>query len=348
MGFSENGEFTSPFERELNEEVLLCDSEGYLNPEAVGWSRRPVFNCKINGRRIKKKKWNYWLITSDKYLFSVTIANLDYAGTVFAYFYDIENGIFIEKTINTSPLKACKMPDNPGMSMEFNTKKMRVSFFEEDDLTKIYVNMPDFNGKPLRAEFFIESAKGHETLNVVIPWSKREFQFTSKQNCLKAYGTVEIGNKLYDFDDKHTMASLDFGRGIWPRRSFWNWATFSGMEDERSLGINLGGVWTDGTGMTENGVIVDGRISKISDRVVFNYDVSDLMKPWSIKTENTGQVDLIFTPIYKRLASTDYGVIKSNIYQMFGYFSGNITTSEGEKIEVKRILGCAEEHKTKW
>lgn len=348
MGISENGEFTSPFERELNEEVYLCDSEGYLNPEVVGWSRRPVFNCKINGHRIRKKKWNYWLITSDKYLFSVTIANLDYAGTVFAYFYDIESGVFIEKTINTSPLKACKMPHNPGMSMEFNTRKMRVSFFEEDDVTKIYVNMSNFNGKPLRAEFFIESAKGHETLNVVIPWSKREFQFTAKQNCLKAYGTVEIGNKLYDFDDKHTMASLDFGRGIWPRRSFWNWATFSGMEDERSLGINLGGVWTDGTGMTENGVIVDGRISKISDRAVFNYDRADLMKPWSIKTENTGQVDLIFTPIYKRLASTDYGVIKSNIYQMFGYYKGYITTLEGEKIEIKKILGCAEEHKTKW
>lgn len=144
------------------------------------------------------------------------------------------------------------------------------------------------------------------------------------------------------------MASLDFGRGVWPRKSFWNWATCSGMSDGRAVGINLGGGWTDGTGMTENAVIVENKISKISDRMIFIYDKNDLMKPWRIRTENTDRIELEFKPLYKRLARTNMVIVTSDIYQMFGCFSGSIIADEGERVNINNIFGCAEEHKAKW
>jgi hypothetical protein len=72
------------------------------------------------------------------------------------------------------------------------------------------------------------------------------------------------------------------------------------------------------------------------------------MKPWNIKTEKTNRVDLEFRPVYKRPARTNMVIISSNIYQMFGYFSGSITTDEDEKVNISNVFGCAEEHKAKW
>jgi len=36
---------------------------------------------------------------------------------------------------------------------------------------------------------------GHETLNVVIPWSDSLYQFTSKHQARLAHGTLQVGGK---------------------------------------------------------------------------------------------------------------------------------------------------------
>jgi hypothetical protein len=256
-------------EREIVEPVMLCDSRGLLNQSAVGWARKPLYDCNLKGHWNRKKKWNYWLIVSDKNLFSVTISDIDYAGLVFAYFYDFKSGLFIEKTLILTPSKTCKMPDNVGQGMSFKDKKTSAAFTEEDGKTKLHLEMQDFGGKQIKAEFEITYPENHETLNVVIPWNQKTFQFTSKQNCLPAHGQVLLDNDVYTFNKGSTMASLDFGRGVWPRRIFWNWATCSGMSDGKPVGVNLGGGWTDGTGMTENAIIVGNKINKIHDRIIF-------------------------------------------------------------------------------
>ena len=67
-------------EVELTSPIDLCLPNGRLNPAAVGWSRTPLHRCNLNGRWPRKKRWNYWAITTDTHLFSVTVTNLDYAG----------------------------------------------------------------------------------------------------------------------------------------------------------------------------------------------------------------------------------------------------------------------------
>ena len=87
-------------ERELTQTVDLCLPNGKLNPQAVGWSRQPLQNCQLFGHPLRKKRWNYWCVTSPTHLFSVTLSNVDYAGLPFVYFLDFATGEFIE---NSSP-----------------------------------------------------------------------------------------------------------------------------------------------------------------------------------------------------------------------------------------------------
>lgn len=81
-------------EKEIAQQINLCDDKGRLNKESVGWSRNTLYDCNLKGRWLRKKKWNYWCIISPECLFSVTISNADYAGMVFAYFLDLKTKVY--------------------------------------------------------------------------------------------------------------------------------------------------------------------------------------------------------------------------------------------------------------
>lgn len=335
-------------EKEILDQVNLCDSTGKLNKDCVGWSRNTIYNCNLKGRWLRKKKWNYWCIISPDCLFSVTISNIDYAGMVFAYFLDLKTKKYIEKTIMTPFGKGCNMPPTVHETVYFVNKKMTINLEAERNDTHIILSSPDFKGEKMAADFTVKFPEGYETLNVVIPWNEKVFQFTSKQEGLPVEGYLTVGDKTYNFNKENTFACLDYGRGIWPYKVMWNWANAAGIVGEHTIGFNLGAKWTDGTGMTENALLVDGKLIKLSENVIYEYDKNNIMTPWSIKTEITDRVNLTFRPIYERIAKTNFCIIKSEIHQMVGYFSGEIEMRTGEKIKFEKIAGCAEDHFGQW
>lgn len=93
---------------------------------------------------------------------------------------------------------------------------------------------------------------------------------------------------------------------------------------------------------------MDGRVSKISDDLVFSYDPFDLMKPWTITAPVSGRIDLRLVPFFERVAKTNRLIIKSEIRQVFGHFSGIVVTDSGETIEVADMIGWVEQHRARW
>ena len=49
-------------EREIFTTVELCDAKGQLNPEAIGFARKPLIISNLKGNFMRKKKWNYWCV----------------------------------------------------------------------------------------------------------------------------------------------------------------------------------------------------------------------------------------------------------------------------------------------
>ena len=66
-------------EREITEEVDLCDASGRLNPAAVGFARRPLVRANLSGHWPRKKRWNFWNWIGPDFVFSVTRADIDLA-----------------------------------------------------------------------------------------------------------------------------------------------------------------------------------------------------------------------------------------------------------------------------
>ena len=300
-------------ENEITSMVQLCDQNGILNPKARGYSKSPLHVCNLKGHSLRKKKWNYWCFTNQDMLFSITISNIDYLGMVFAYFLDLKTNEFFEQTVSTPLGKGCDMNEIVFGKLVFHDPKMNVEFNDDGKEISINVSSTKFGKETLDAQFHVERPENHETLNVVIPWSEDRFQFTSKQTCLPASGKILIGNREFLFDQKESYACLDFGRGIWKYESKWNWASFAGKSGEHTIGVNLGGQWTDGTGFTENGIIIDGQLFKIGSDISFIYDKQNYMKPWVLKSTNIPAVNLIFRPVYERVAKTDLAILKSEV-----------------------------------
>ena len=334
-------------EKEIIVPTMLCDKKGNLNPEAIGYARKPIIDCNLSGHFMRKKKWNYWCVYGEDILFSATISHLDYAAVCFVYFLEYETQRYFEKTVLIPLGTKVKMSTQVLETVSFANSELRIHMSHFDGDTHLSVICPDFDGEHLQAELTIHHPAADDSLNVVIPWNRQTFQFTAKHHTLPTTGTVKIGNRRYTFNEEESYSVLDYGRGIWPREATWNWGMASQRMRGRRIGLNFGGKWTDGTGMTENAIFVDGVMTKIHEDVIFEYDRNDFMKPCTIRSKFSETVDLTFTPIFERVAKTDAKLIRSEVHQVIGYYNG-IVKLENCSLRISQMMGCVEEHIAKW
>ncbi len=335
-------------ERELTAPVDLCSGPGRLNRDAVGFSRFPLHRCNVTGRFLRKKKWNYWCVCATDFAFSFGIANVDYFGTSFIYIADFRNNSCEEMNTVVPFGTGFEMPETVEETVSYHHKKLNIDIvYNSATSITAKITAPSFKGRRLDAEFDITIPDNHETLNVVIPWSDTLFQFTSKQNTMPTKGFVQFGDDRYEFGAPDAFAILDYGRGIWPYETKWNWASGSAWQGGDLVGLQFGALWTDGTGMNENGIMLNSKLYKIHEDMVIRYDTSNYMKPWTLKTECSDMVDLVLTPRMEKSQKINAGIIAAEGHQMFGSYSGIIRVA-GREIKIENIPGWAEQHVSKW
>jgi hypothetical protein len=336
-------------ERELTAPVDLCDDTGRLNRAAVGWSRFPMHRCNLSGGWPARKRWDFWAVMCDTHLLMLTYGCTDYLGLLSVGWLDYSVGKRVEAT--RSPLLARGMTFSEtvgGSTLHYEDARFAIDISEEANATRLRGRF-ESGGHRLNADVRVERPDRHETLNVVIPWGDSRFQFTSKQNTRPAAGSVELDGRTYRFDcDNHAYGILDFGRGVWPYKTTWNWAAASGSSGGHVVGLNLGGKWTDRTGYTENGACIDGRLHKIGEDLVWVYDRGNFMQPWHITAPQSGRVDLHFEPRIPHRQRSELVLLRSELIWAFGSFSGTVVGDDGEVVRIDNLPGWAEEHRARW
>jgi hypothetical protein len=334
---------------ELVQAVDLCNGSGQLSPDAVGWSRWPLHRCNLSGNRFRKKRWNYWCVQTEKYFLAAGVADLEYAATAFVYLVDIRRKTVVEHSAVSLFGRGATLGEHVRSFAAFRSKRITFSESHDENVVSLLVTCDDFDGDArLSAAMRIIYPDDFDTLGVVVPMDHRHFQYTSKHIAVPVAGRVRIGRNEIPFEGVDAFACLDFGRGVWPRRTSWNWGAASGYVDDSNVGINIGGRWTDGTGATENAVFVDGRLIKIAEDLEWTYDAGSFMKPWRVRAPLSGDLNLLFEPIVERVASTDAIFVKSRVNQVFGIWSGTVRGERGETIEIPYLFGWAEEHHATW
>ena len=171
--------------------------------------------------------------------------------------------------------------------------------------------------------------------------------FTPRRFFSANIAALGYAGNVFVYTPPECLGSLDWGRGVWEYRSFWNWASTSGyLPDGRTLGLNLGCGFGDVSAATEDCLILNGRIHKL-ERVEFAYNPRDYRQPWRFH-EASGRLAQEFTPFLERSARTDLGLIISEVHQLLGHYSGWVQADDGERLQIEGLVGFAEEHRARW
>jgi len=342
-------------QRELTQPSALLDTNGNL--VQVGWARQPVLDCNLEQaafcwfrpwQRLRIKRWDYYGLTTPSHYFSVTLADLGYAGQAFIYLLDFHSGWYHEETLTLPFSRGIQLPRNSERGEScFDDGKHRLSFRADTDARVVSVAWPGFHGRGLAAELRLALPPEHESMTIVIPIAGKRFYHNRKVNCIPAEGWMTYGEERYPVQPAESLGNLDWGRGVWPYRSFWVWASASGRAaDGRSLGLNLGFGFGDTSAATENALILDGRVHKLA-QVDFTYDPRDFRKPWKMASPD-GRVQLEFVPFLERVAAANLLLITSEVHQLFGRYHGTVLADDGEQIRLEGLVGFAEEHHARW
>jgi len=333
-------------EPEITAAVDLCDPGGRLNPAAVGWSRTPLVRANLRRHWPRKKRWNFWNWISPRFVFSVTLADIDYAAFCQVSFIDFETRHSASATAVARP-GSLAMPEHVERSVAFRSRAMEYANATDGGDMKVDFAGTAKCGERITADFVVRRPPAHESLNIVVPWSTERFQLNSKHNTLLCEGAVSVGSAHYAMEPAVCHAVQDFGRGVWPYRSFWNWGVATGEHDGMRIGINLGGKWTTGTGVNENALCIDGRLHKIMEDVRWDYDPRDWMRPWRVRAEHSRMVDLTLEPVFAHRSRVSLGLLRSGGVCCFGRWRGTIRY-DGQALAVSDLMGWAEEFDHRW
>jgi hypothetical protein len=323
-------------EREITAPVDLCLPNGRLNPAAVGWTRRPLHRGNLRGWG-RAKRWEYWGIVTPAHIVGLVASSLDYAGVHGLYVLDRGTGKELTKDVVVPFARATTFPPSSGTGLvSVRGGGLAIDIDQAAGASTIRATAPGVD-----VDLTVPVVDGHESLGVVIPWSSRRFQYTLKDVGRPVQGSLQVHDRVYAISADDSFAVLDDGRGKWPYAIRWNWAAGAG----RGRAIQLGGQWTDGTGLTENAFIVEGRLHKIGEELRWSYDRSDWLRPWLISGE---RVRVEFHPFHEKAARTNLGVVANETHQCFGNFTGWALTDGGDRVDLDGLVGWAEEANNRW
>jgi hypothetical protein len=340
-------------ERELTDPVDLCTDDGaVLNPSARGWSRHPLHRANLHGRFGTNKRWDYWAILAGDLVVSSVYSDIDHLGLADVWWVDLKSGATGGRAIVTRPDAGITLPEVPGSTpLKVNADGLDLTIADDARGTRLTATWNEPDGRAGRLDVTVALPAGHESVNVVIPWSDERFNFTSKHQARPAVGELVVGDRRWEIGaagGSDAWGVLDVGRGRWPARITWNWGGGAGRCGDHVIGLQVGAKWTAGTGFTENGLIVDGRVSKLGGELVWDYHWDEPMRPWHV-IDPSGQLDALLTPRFDKHSKVDVNPERgSETHQVFGTWSGRLATDDGTVLEFDRLQGFAEEARQRW
>ena len=339
-------------EHEILEPGSLHGASGRLRE--TGWARWPLLAFdpeRVGGRlfrQLRLKQWDYYGLWAGDFYASAAIAHVGYLGMAFVYVLDPATARNPERTVLRVLGSGIAMPrDSERGSLAFAGSGLEVELTVVPGARRVRARDPRFDGGAgLEIAAELACAPDHESVVMATPFPGGGFFYNRKLNVLPATGFVRWGARRIDLAAAKALGQLDWGRGVWPYRSHWVWASANGFAaDGRRLGLNLGFV-RDERAAAENAVILDGRVHKLG-WVDAEFDPGDYRKPWRFR-DREGRLDVTLAPSFERIARTEALVLRTEVHQCFGRWSGRAILEDDRELAIAALPGFAEEHHARW
>jgi hypothetical protein len=297
--------------------------------------------------RLRLKEWQHVGVIGDDFYFGFAIVDAKYLGNSFCYFLDRTS----DKTVHHDSVAP------PGVAVvarglwhdqcRFHFGGYRISIDNRlaNGFHRARVNIKGKADKPgIRAEIeVIEDLEKVEPLELISLLRGNRPGYTHKVAC-PVRGEITVGDRTYTVGEERGIALIDVTKTFFPYKTFWNWATCGGHDDEgRMVALNLSkGISMNEDEYNDNVMWVDGRLSSLGV-ARFTMNENAVLDPWRVETEE-GRCVLGFEPRGERWGRINALVIMSDFHQPYGTFRGTAVDSAGAVHEIKDYFGVVEHH----
>jgi len=342
-------------QHEITRALPLLDANGNLTQ--AGYAKRllPVYRRdSVRGGWLRLKEWDYYYAGDDRCGVALTIADNSYMGLdsiSFLSFGD-EPWQITKSPMRIMTLGKTNLPESSDCGISrISGKGYAISFVVEGGCRRLTAHMDNFRGGDAIDVDLTLSREPGESMVICTPFPKKaHFYYNQKINCMRAEGSVRLGDQRWDFAPDSAFGVLDWGRGVWTYHNTWYWGSASGLHAGVDFGFNIGYGFGDTSAASENMLFYDGKAHKLS-QVKFHIPMKDgredYLAPWKF-TSDDGRFEMDFLPIIDRASCTDFKLLKSDQHQVFGRFSGTAVLDDGAVLQIRDLLGFAEKVENKW
>ncbi len=309
-------------------------------------------------RRIRQKSWVYLVAATDEIAVTSALVNGAITGSGFLMVTDLGTGEVLADTSRMGALASVNDAPGDGLRAAYRLPGTRYALRRDSDVTRFRASVGrSIASLPGRSRPWIEvdldlteTGTGITAISEVEHGAQSSVSVTGKTAGLAVAGSVTVHG---DGDPRSCtldggLGGYDYTKGMLPRNTSWRWAYGTGrLGDGTVLGFNLSeGFSGVGERGRENAVWIDGRPSALDARTRFEFDRTDVMRPWRVTTQD-GTVRLRFEPVAAHNEFLDVKAVRSLFIQPVGHFSGEIDV-DGRTHILDRVPGVVEDSEILW
>ncbi len=294
--------------------------------------------------RFRLKEWHYTAISSPHWFLAIGLVQLGYAAEAFAYLVDRTSGVSLgewgERSIGGRSLSIAPGPVSGATCW---SSRMGEVIKRAVDGTSGWIVRCDFPLADERLTGEIQIVESGPGLSLLHPVADQRPAYTYKATGLRCRASLSLGRRELDFSN--ALANVDWTRSRALRRTRWNWASASGHTTDGSLvGINLSAyVYDDATGISQENVLRIGAQLIPVGKVNFSIPERPEEQSWSIRGQDSGEVDLRFEPRGIRRNHANLGLVRNELLEPWGIFNGSVS---GQIVEP--LFGVVERAEALW
>ncbi|MFX1427414.1 MAG: DUF2804 domain-containing protein [Promethearchaeota archaeon] len=338
-------------QNEITEASDLFKKDGTLVQR--GWARKPIL--KYNKNNIGKgwlriKEWDHYSVLNKDFGFQLTIGDIGFLTQMSYVWLDFNKkeregkGEF--KFFTKSKLLPLNSFENS--RIEFPSKKFNATITKKGNQRILEIEDPTFMNKGIKGSIILDDKPEWDNTVVVTGYKEdpRRFYYNHKINMMPAQGLIQIGETDYNLVPNSSFGLMDWGRGIWPYHTHWLWGSACGLVKRVPVAFNIGYGFGDLSTHTENIIFYDGKAHKI-DEVAFHHENRNPTKPWKFSS-NDNRFSMVLKPIIPHREKINFGIIYLDSSLLHGLYSGEFVLDTGEKIQIKNMIGHAEDIYWRW
>lgn len=229
-------------QNQITKPTLLLGNDGNIIQPGYCKSMLYEYNREaITARKSRIKEWDYYYISNDNYALCLTIADMGYVGGLSISVMDfVKPDQLTNSSVFFFPMGKLNMSRTSTVGdCQWQNGKVKMSF-ANDGMTRrlvgVYPNA-DKKGMDIKWDIVIDDVP-KESMVIATPFDKKGyFYLNQKINCMRAEGWFSLGEEVKTFDKKDSLATLDWGRGVWTYDNTWYWSSLhSILKDGKTFG----------------------------------------------------------------------------------------------------------------